>query len=91
MGGVRWVLERRAWVWLSQGQVVRWFWRAVEEFNVTERQRLLRFVTAVGRPPLNGFGYLQPPFTIRLVPFHAAPVCDVVVESWSWSWSWLCC
>jgi hypothetical protein len=58
-------------------QVVRWFWRAVEELNTAERQRLLRFVTAVGRPPLNGFGHLQPPFTIRLVPFQGAPVCRV--------------
>jgi hypothetical protein len=51
-------------------RVVKWFWKAVRLLSPEQRRKLLRFVTAVDRPPLNGFSQLNPPFTIRLVPFQ---------------------
>jgi hypothetical protein len=53
-------------------RVVRWFWRAVAELEPAQHAKLLRFATAVERPPLNGFAHLNPPFTIRLVPLTGA-------------------
>ncbi len=53
-------------------RVVRWFWRAVAELEPAQCAKLLRFSTAVERPPLNGFAHLNPPFTIRLVPLTGA-------------------
>eukprot|EP00002_Diphylleia_rotans_P004911 TRINITY_DN1381_c1_g1_i20.p1 TRINITY_DN1381_c1_g1~~TRINITY_DN1381_c1_g1_i20.p1 ORF type:complete len:265 (+),score=37.00 TRINITY_DN1381_c1_g1_i20:861-1655(+) len=52
----------------SEGdRVVRWFWEVVEEMNTNDRQALLRFVTSCSKPPLLGFRYLEPPFTIQKV------------------------
>jgi hypothetical protein len=31
------------------------FWRAVEDFNDTQKRQLLKFVTSCSRPPLLGF------------------------------------
>jgi len=39
--------------------IVRWFWRAVEERNEERRARLLQFVTGSSRVPLQGFKALQ--------------------------------
>src|SRR5689334_14068895 len=43
------------------------FWSVVESFTAVEQQSLLKFVTGGSRPPLMGFKYLNPRFTIRLV------------------------
>lgn len=39
--------------------VVKWFWRAVEEFDDEKRARLLQFVIGSSRVPLQGFKALQ--------------------------------
>jgi len=44
--------------------IVRWFWRAVEEYDEERRARLLQFVTGSSRVPLQGFKALQGNFTI---------------------------
>ena len=44
---------------------VQYFWEVVEEMNMEERCKLLKFVTSVGRAPLLGFGALSPKFGIR--------------------------
>lgn len=54
----------------SSSRVCKWFWKAVQNFSEIQRSKLLRFVTSVGRPPLNGFKFLQPAFTIRVVPMQ---------------------
>ena len=57
----------------DQNPVVRYFWRAVEEFDNEDRLRLLQFITGSSSIPLNGFqgltsthGHVQR-FTIRLI------------------------
>ena len=57
----------------EQHPVVRYFWRAVEEFENEDRLRLLQFITGSSSIPLNGFqgltsthGHVQR-FTIRLI------------------------
>ncbi|KAL9549438.1 hypothetical protein PS6_006068 [Mucor atramentarius] len=47
--------------------VIRLLWQIVSEFNSTEKRAFLRFVTGCPKPPLGGFDYLQPPFTVRMV------------------------
>jgi len=46
-------------------EYIAMFWSVVKD-DLTPRQRgaLLRFVTSCSRPPLTGFGSLDPPFTI---------------------------
>ena len=39
--------------------IVRWFWRAVDEYDEERRARLLQFVTGSSRVPLQGFKALQ--------------------------------
>lgn len=39
--------------------VVRWFWRVVDEYDEEHRARLLQFVTGSSRVPLQGFKALQ--------------------------------
>jgi len=46
---------------------IRDFWKVVTEFTPEEKAALLRFVTSCPRPPLQGFGAMQPPFKIQLV------------------------
>ena len=41
------------------------FWIAVESFNETQKNQLLKFVTSCSRPPLLGFAHLHPSFTIQ--------------------------
>lgn len=57
---------RRYSVYDQRSRTVKDFWNIVKkDFDDEERKKLLRFVTSVSRPPLKGFKYLQPPFTIR--------------------------
>ena len=39
--------------------IVKWFWRATEEYDEEKRARLLQFVTGSSRVPLQGFKALQ--------------------------------
>ena len=39
--------------------IVKWFWRSVEEFDEERRARLLQFVTGSSRVPFQGFKALQ--------------------------------
>jgi hypothetical protein len=53
-------------------RTIKNFWKALEGMTAAERQAVLRFTTSCSRPPLLGFRYLSPPFTIRLLP-NTAP------------------
>ena len=39
--------------------LVKWFWKAVKQFNVDQRKRLLQFVTGSCRLPIQGFKSLK--------------------------------
>jgi ubiquitin-protein ligase E3 C len=41
------------------------FWQVVEEMTQDQLKLLIKFITSVPRPPLLGFGELQPPLCIR--------------------------
>ncbi|ESO11703.1 hypothetical protein HELRODRAFT_108942 [Helobdella robusta] len=45
--------------------VIQMFWQVVEDFDDSQRQQLLKFVTSCSRPPLMGFKELYPPFCIH--------------------------
>ncbi|KAI9356085.1 hypothetical protein BD770DRAFT_390413 [Pilaira anomala] len=47
--------------------VIRLLWQIVGEFSSAEKRAFLKFTTGCPKPPLGGFQYLQPPFTIRMV------------------------
>ncbi|XP_042197010.1 E3 ubiquitin-protein ligase SMURF1 [Callorhinchus milii] len=44
---------------VSDTNIVKWFWQAVESFDEERRARLLQFVTGSSRVPLQGFKALQ--------------------------------
>jgi len=46
---------------------VKDFWKVFAEFTEEEKILLLKFVTSCSRPPLLGFSYLNPQFTIQYV------------------------
>ncbi|CEP11047.1 hypothetical protein [Parasitella parasitica] len=46
--------------------VIRLLWQIIAEFTSEEKRAFLKFVTGCAKPPLGGFDYLQPPFTIRM-------------------------
>uniref|UniRef100_A0A1I7X268 HECT-type E3 ubiquitin transferase n=1 Tax=Heterorhabditis bacteriophora TaxID=37862 RepID=A0A1I7X268_HETBA len=49
-------------------RLIKWLWDIIEnEFTAEERKLFLKFVTSCSRPPLLGFSYLEPPFSIRCV------------------------
>ncbi|XP_078316680.1 E3 ubiquitin-protein ligase SMURF2-like [Crassostrea virginica] len=43
----------------AESNIVKWFWRSVDEFDDEMRARLLQFVTGSSRVPLQGFKALQ--------------------------------
>lgn len=47
--------------------VIRLLWQIVGELSSTEKRTFLKFATGCPKPPLGGFEYLQPPFTVRMV------------------------
>ena len=47
---------------------MRWFWEVVESFTDEERSKLLAFCTSCPRPPLLGFGALNPRLGVRFLP-----------------------
>ncbi|XP_048640969.1 ubiquitin-protein ligase E3B isoform X2 [Marmota marmota marmota] len=49
-------------------RVIIWLWDILaSDFTPEERAMFLKFVTSCSRPPLLGFAYLKPPFSIRCV------------------------
>jgi len=49
-------------------RVIAWLWDILQnEFTPEERKLFLRFVTSCSKPPLLGFAYLEPQFSIRCV------------------------
>ncbi|KAL3269176.1 hypothetical protein HHI36_008261 [Cryptolaemus montrouzieri] len=49
-------------------RVVGWLWDILEkDFTEEEKAMFLKFVTSCSKPPLLGFAYLEPPFSIRCV------------------------
>uniref|UniRef100_A0A5S6QH07 Ubiquitin-protein ligase E3B n=1 Tax=Trichuris muris TaxID=70415 RepID=A0A5S6QH07_TRIMR len=49
-------------------RVIKWLWEILEnDFTAQERRLFLKFVTSCSKPPLLGFEYLEPPFSIRCV------------------------
>eukprot|EP00752_Nemacystus_decipiens_P008436 g7540.t1 len=48
--------------------VMQWFWEAIESFSPEEQGQFLKFVTSCSRPPLLGFGRLNPPICLQRVP-----------------------
>ncbi|XP_048411813.1 ubiquitin-protein ligase E3B [Stegostoma tigrinum] len=49
-------------------RVITWLWDILaHDFTAEERAMFLKFVTSCSRPPLLGFAYLKPPFSIRCV------------------------
>lgn len=49
-------------------KVIKWFWDILaNEFSREERALLLKFCTSCSKPPLLGFSYLEPAFSIRRV------------------------
>ncbi|KAI1901003.1 hypothetical protein AGOR_G00055660 [Albula goreensis] len=52
----------------SSHRVIIWLWDILSnDFTADERAMFLKFVTSCSRPPLLGFAYLKPPFSIRCV------------------------
>uniref|UniRef100_A0A8C1FT05 Ubiquitin-protein ligase E3B n=1 Tax=Cyprinus carpio carpio TaxID=630221 RepID=A0A8C1FT05_CYPCA len=52
----------------SSHRVILWLWDILSsDFSPEERAMFLKFVTSCSRPPLLGFAYLKPPFSIRCV------------------------
>ncbi|KAI6197259.1 HECT-type E3 ubiquitin transferase [Aphelenchoides besseyi] len=52
----------------SNHRVIKWLWQILEhEFSSEERHLFLKFGTSCSRPPLLGFAYLEPAFSIRCV------------------------
>lgn len=45
-------------------ETVQYFWKVVSEFSPEERKALVKFATSCPRPPLLGFGQLNPRFAI---------------------------
>eukprot|EP00736_Rhodelphis_marinus_P008671 Rmarinus@m.29763 len=48
-------------------QSIRWLWKTVREMESDDKRAFLKFVTSSSKPPLSGFGSLQPPFSVRCV------------------------
>ncbi|XP_069070843.1 ubiquitin-protein ligase E3B isoform X2 [Pleurodeles waltl] len=49
-------------------RVIIWLWDILaNDFTSEERAMFLKFITSCSRPPLLGFAYLKPPFSIRCV------------------------
>ncbi|KAL0084134.1 hypothetical protein F4703DRAFT_1859369 [Phycomyces blakesleeanus] len=53
--------------YFDQHPVIKLMWQIVDGLTSQEKRAFLKFVTGCPKPPLGGFDYLQPPFTIRMV------------------------
>ncbi|KAI8986495.1 hypothetical protein BDB01DRAFT_785829 [Pilobolus umbonatus] len=57
--------------YFDQHPIIRSFWQIIHEFTSEEKRAFLKFSTGCPKPPIGGFDYLQPPFTIRMVPIDS--------------------
>ncbi|CAO3577234.1 unnamed protein product [Absidia cylindrospora] len=53
--------------YFDQHPIIKILWQIVQEFSSDEKRAFLKFVTSCPKPPLGGFSYLEPPFTIRMI------------------------
>jgi ubiquitin-protein ligase E3 C len=58
----------------SLSGTIKNFWKVVKGLDRADQSALLRFVTGVGRAPLGGFGYMNPPLTIHKLSCDAGPL-----------------
>ncbi|CAG0919396.1 unnamed protein product [Notodromas monacha] len=49
----------------SDHPTIGYFWQAVDKFSSEDRKLLLKFITSCSRPPVLGFGELNPKFCIQ--------------------------
>ncbi|KAI8884282.1 HECT-domain-containing protein [Backusella circina FSU 941] len=64
--------------YFDQHPVIRSLWQIVDDFSSSDKRAFLKFATGCPKPPLGGFDYLQPPFTIRMVSTDASGTLDGV-------------
>lgn len=64
----------------ADSDVVRWFWKAVEESDGERRRKILRFVLGSSRLPLQGFKALQGMYAWMCVLRYV--VCSLVWLGW---------
>ncbi|CAJ0758000.1 3200_t:CDS:2, partial [Entrophospora sp. SA101] len=50
--------------YFDQHPCIRNFWSILEDFKSNDKKALLKFVTSCSKPPLGGFKFLTPKFTI---------------------------
>jgi len=55
-------------------KVIRWLWEVVEDLSPNEKKAFLRYVTSCSKPPVAGFGSLDPPFTVRCVQDESSSI-----------------
>ncbi|KNC98370.1 uncharacterized protein SPPG_06078 [Spizellomyces punctatus DAOM BR117] len=53
--------------YFDQHKTIRSLWQVVSDFGPKDKAAFLKFVTSCSKPPVGGFQYLNPPFTIRYV------------------------
>ncbi|KAI5965544.1 HUL5 [Candida pseudojiufengensis] len=51
--------------YLENDKTIKLFWEIIQELNMEEKSKLIKFVTSVSRAPLLGFKTLNPKFGIR--------------------------
>ncbi|KAJ3157378.1 Ubiquitin-protein ligase E3B [Irineochytrium annulatum] len=64
--------------YFDQHSTIRMFWQVLSEVSPKERRQFLKFVTSCSNPPVGGFQYLDPPFTIRYVAATKADDAEVI-------------
>ncbi|KAI9302329.1 hypothetical protein BJ944DRAFT_290241, partial [Cunninghamella echinulata] len=56
--------------YFDQHPIIKMLWQIIQEFKSDDKRAFLKFVTSCPKPPLGGFDFLQPPFTIRMVSLN---------------------
>eukprot|EP00842_Homolaphlyctis_polyrhiza_P007059 jgi/Hompol1/942/HPOL_001580-RA len=62
---------------------IRNLWSVLAEFTPGDRSAFLKFVTSCSKPPVGGFKYLDPPFTIAFVDGGEEPASTTVFRPFS--------
>ncbi|KAI5955323.1 HUL5 [Candida jiufengensis] len=60
-----WKLNVEYGGYLENDLSIKLFWEIIQELNIEEKSKLIKFVTSVSRAPLLGFSTLNPKFGIR--------------------------
>ena len=63
--------------------IVKWFWKCVEEYDEEKRARLLQFVTGSSRVPLQGFKALQGINTAVVAIRRVSVRCMILMTAYS--------